>query len=298
MNGILNVYKQKGPTSHDVVDDISHILHERKAGHAGTLDPQAEGVLPVCLGKATKLSSYISDSGKTYRAVMLLGVTTDTQDMTGNILSQTAVDVSEEEVRTAAESFVGLYDQIPPMYSARKVQGKKLYELAREGREVERQSRRVEITSLTIDDMSLPRVSMTVSCTKGTYIRTLCHDIGQKLGCGACMESLIRTRVGRFNIENAITVEQIKAVSEAGNIGDVITSPDEMFSDMPAVSAIPETAADKLLHNGNPVRANLVNADDATLCESVRMYDSAGRFTGIYRYSREQDMFWPDIILN
>ncbi len=298
MNGILNVYKQKGHTSHDVVDDIRHKLHVKKAGHAGTLDPEAEGVLPVCVGKSTKLSSRISDSGKTYRAVMLLGVVTDTQDMTGTVLSQNPVNAEEDEVKAAAQSFVGPYDQIPPMYSARKVKGKKLYELAREGVEVERQPRRVEITSLTIDDIALPRVTMTVTCTKGTYIRALCSDIGEKLGCGACMESLIRTRVGSFLLEDSLTARQIEEIYAAGHIGDIITPPDEVFPDIPDVWALPGTAADKLLHNGNPVRAELVRAYEADLCGSVRMYDSGGKFIGIYLYSKEQGMYRPDIILN
>ncbi len=294
MDGILNVYKQRGPTSHDVVDDIRHILRIKKAGHAGTLDPEAEGVLPVCVGKATKLSSMLSDSGKTYRAVMLLGVATDTQDMTGTVISQYVPEAGEDEIRAAVYSFIGPYDQIPPMYSARKVQGKKLYELAREGREVERQPKRVEITSIVIDDISMPRVTMTVDCTKGTYIRTLCHDIGQKLGCGACMESLVRTRVGRFTAEDALTVPQIKELYDEGSLQQAMLAPDEVITDNPAVRAA-EAPADKLQHNGNPVPCRLVEADDEP-CEtqgSVRMYDSAGGFIGVYRYDEETAIYRP-----
>lgn len=185
MDGIINVYKEKGYTSHDVVAKMRGILRMKKIGHTGTLDPDAEGVLPVCLGKGTKLCDMLTDRSKTYRAVLLLGLETDTQDTTGAVLKESPVDVSEEEVRETVMGFVGHYDQIPPMYSALKVGGKKLYELARAGKEVERQARPVEILEIQVEEISLPRVTMTVSCSKGTYIRTLCYDIGRKLGAAA-----------------------------------------------------------------------------------------------------------------
>ena len=197
-HGVINIYKEPGFTSHDVVAKLRGILRQKKIGHTGTLDPAAEGVLPVCLGKGTKLCDLLTDKRKTYQAVLLLGTETDTQDMTGTILSEKPTEqLTEPAVRGAAESFVGPYMQVPPMYSALKVNGKKLYELARAGKEVERAARPVEIYDLQIDAVELPRVTMTVTCSKGTYIRTLCHDIGEKLGCGGCMEKLIRTRVDR-----------------------------------------------------------------------------------------------------
>ncbi len=295
MNGILNVYKQKGPTSHDVVNDLRHILDIKKAGHAGTLDPQAEGVLPVCLGKATKLSSQLADSGKTYRTVMLLGTVTDTQDLTGKVISESLVNVTEAEVRDAVSGFVGEYDQIPPMYSARKVQGKKLYELAREGKEVERKPKRVNISSIVIDDISLPEVTMTINCSKGTYIRTLCHDIGQKLGCGACMESLIRTRVGRFELASALTIQQIKELMSRGELQDKIMPVDGMFSEYPSLRAAVEGPGDKFLHNGNPVSGKfLTAAEETSLTDGqVRMYDSKGGFIGVYRYDVARRQYVP-----
>ena len=180
INGIVNVYKEKGFTSHDVVAKLRGILHQKKIGHTGTLDPEAEGVLPVCLGNATRLCDMLTDKDKTYRAVLLLGQTTDTQDTTGTVLSTCAEIPSEEAVRSAVTGFIGPYEQVPPMYSALKVGGKKLYELAREGKTVERQARTVQIYGITIEDIQLPRVTMTVSCSKGTYIRTLCHDIGER----------------------------------------------------------------------------------------------------------------------
>ena len=189
MHGILNVYKEKGYTSHDVVAKLRGITGQKKIGHTGTLDPDAVGVLPVCLGKGTKVCSLLTDENKTYEAVMLLGKVTDTQDISGKVLSERPLDASEDEVRETVLSFQGEYDQIPPMYSAVKVQGKRLYELARKGQEVERKARRVEICSAEILETALPEVRMSVTCSKGTYIRTLCHDIGSKAGCGGCMIS-------------------------------------------------------------------------------------------------------------
>lgn len=186
IHGILNVYKEKGFTSHDVVAKLRGITGQRKIGHTGTLDPDAEGVLPVCLGRATKLCDMLTDRDKTYEAVLLLGRVTDTQDISGEVLeTRDTSGLSRESVERAIEGFVGRYDQIPPMYSALKVNGRKLYELAREGKEVERKARTVWIYGIDILEADLPRVRMRVQCSKGTYIRTLCHDIGEKLQCGS-----------------------------------------------------------------------------------------------------------------
>ena len=186
INGIINVYKEKGYTSHDVVAKMRGILKMKKIGHTGTLDPDAEGVLPLCIGKATKLVDMITDKDKTYEIAMKLGVTTDTQDLTGQVLTSSEVNLREEEVISAIQSFIGEYMQLPPMYSAIKVDGKKLYELAREGKEIERKRRLVKIYDIRILQMNLKEHEVTVSvdCGKGTYIRTLLHDIGEKLGCG------------------------------------------------------------------------------------------------------------------
>lgn len=222
MDGVINIYKEAGWTSFDVVAKMRGILKIKKIGHTGTLDPAATGVLPVCVGKGTKkVESFMSDD-KVYRAVMLLGVTTDSQDMTGDILTRSEVNSSEAEVTEAVKSFIGGYDQLPPMYSAKKVNGKKLVDLARKGVEVERTPRFVNIMDIDIEKIELPRVTMNVTCSKGTYIRTLCHDIGQKLGCGAAMESLIRTRVGRFKIEDAITLEQLEKFRDEDRLEEVV----------------------------------------------------------------------------
>lgn len=198
ISGILNIYKEKGYTSHDVVAKLRGIVGQKKIGHTGTLDPDAEGVLPVCLGRATKVCGLLTDKDKTYEAVLLLGRTTDTQDATGQILSERPLisdgrEITPEMAKACVMNFEGEYDQVPPMYSALKVNGKKLYELAREGKTVERKSRKVSIRRIRITEIDLPRIRMEVECSKGTYIRTLCHDIGEKLGCGGCMESLLRT---------------------------------------------------------------------------------------------------------
>lgn len=198
MNGIINIYKEKGFTSFDVVAKLRGILKTRRIGHTGTLDPDAEGVLPVCIGKATKICELLTDKTKEYEAVMLLGRTTDTQDVTGETQTQQEVRCSAKEVEKAVLSFVGDYMQVPPMYSALKVDGRKLCDLARAGVTVERAARPVHIFSIEILSIELPRVRMRVCCSKGTYIRTLCQDVGEVLGCGACMESLLRTRVGEF----------------------------------------------------------------------------------------------------
>ena len=191
INGIVNIYKEKGYTSHDVVAVLRKVVGQKKIGHTGTLDPDATGALPVCLGRATKVCELLTDHDKTYEALLLLGKTTDTQDISGEVLEERDPgDLTEEEVRSCIESFIGEYDQIPPMYSALKVNGKKLYELAREGKTVERKSRKVQIHGIRILEMNLPHVRMEVDCSKGTYIRTLCHDIGEKLQVGGCMEGL------------------------------------------------------------------------------------------------------------
>ena len=215
VNGILNVYKEKGYTSHDVVAKLRGIVGQKKIGHTGTLDPDAEGVLPVCLGRATKVCDMLTEKDKTYEAVLLLGKETDTQDISGTVLRVGETEgLTQEQVKDCVMSFVGEYDQIPPMYSALKVNGKKLYELAREGKTIERKSRKVEIKEIRILEMALPRVRMEVSCSKGTYIRTLCHDIGEKLGCFGCMESLLRTKVSRFEIESSMKLSEIQKKRE------------------------------------------------------------------------------------
>lgn len=324
LDGVLNIYKEKGFTSHDVVAKMRGILHQKKIGHTGTLDPDAEGVLPVCLGQGTRLCDMLTDHSKAYRAVLLLGVDTDTQDISGQILEKRPVEENPEQVLEVIKSFIGPYDQVPPMYSALKVDGKRLYELARAGKTVERQARPVVIHDITVESIELPRVTMTVSCSKGTYIRTLCHDIGEKLGCGGCMEALMRTRVGRFELKNSISLSELEKIRDAGCLGEYLVSVEEMFLDQPRANALPE--ADSLVHNGNPVKPESVSvawergeteADGAnepgpeaaiaseTAASSAagqktyvdqqlfRMYDSEDHFLGVYRYEKDRKWLKP-----
>lgn len=291
MDGIINVYKEKGFTSHDVVAKLRGILHMKRIGHTGTLDPDAVGVLPVMIGRGTKLGDMLTDTDKTYESVMLLGTVTDTQDITGKVLKTNPVAVSDMEVLDAVCSFVGEYDQIPPMYSALKKDGRKLYELARQGIEVERSARRVHIRSIHINEIDLdeshPTVTITVTCSKGTYIRTLIHDIGAKLGTGACMESLIRTRAGRFTVDESVTLNQITALALKGEVESVLIPADEMF-DYPKVSIRAE--AEKLLYNGNVLPLSAVEESDNAqppAAVNVRVYDKDGQFIGIYTSDTE-----------
>ena len=293
MNGILNVYKEPGFTSHDVVAKLRGICKQKKIGHTGTLDPEASGVLPVCLGNATKLCDLLTDKDKEYRAVLLLGVETDTQDTTGQILAEKEVNAGEEDVRSAILSFVGPYDQIPPMYSALKVNGKKLYELAREGKEVERKARRITIHEIRILEINLPEVKLEVTCSKGTYIRTLCHDIGQKLGCGGCMKELLRTRVERFGLEDSIRLGEIAQLQKEGILEEKIIAIDEMFPTYAQV-VLPRPFL-VAVRNGNSFRKRDISQETALKeyenDERVRVYDESHQFIAIYCYCRKDDLF-------
>ena len=248
IHGVINVYKEQGFTSHDVVAKLRGIVGQKKIGHTGTLDPDAVGVLPVCLGRATKLCDMLTDKDKVYEAVMLLGVETDTQDTTGQILKSSETDeLTEEQVRAAVLDFVGDYNQVPPMYSALKINGKKLYELAREGKTVERAARRVQIFDIEILSIALPRVTMKVHCSKGTYIRTLCHDIGQALGCGGAMYSLRRTMAAGYTLAEAVSLEDVQAQGEA-----LLRPVESMFTAYPLYT-LPSPGKEVRVRNGNPI---------------------------------------------
>lgn len=291
IHGVLNIYKEKGYTSHDVVAKLRGIVGQKKIGHTGTLDPDAVGVLPVCLGKATKLCDMLTDKNKTYETVMLLGRVTDTQDVSGTILKKSDTSALDETtVRNAIYSFLGDYMQIPPMYSALKVNGKKLYELAREGIEVERKARPVKILDIQIKEVNLPRVRMVVTCSKGTYIRTLCHDIGELLECGACMEELVRTKVSCFDIEDAVTLEQVSALKQEGRLEEILIPIDEMFSDYEAVSLKEEFMS--FVYNGNVFFPKHLNQYiELTDGKMVRVYDGEGNFIAIYKFIKEKYLF-------
>lgn len=291
VNGIINVYKEKGYTSFDVVAKMRGIFGQKKIGHTGTLDPDAQGVLPVCLGKATKVCDLLTDKDKVYKATILLGIQTDTLDISGKVCNKAVVNVTEQQVRDVISTFVGTIEQVPPMYSALKVNGKKLYELAREGKTIERKARKVSIYDITIDEICLPEVVMTVSCSKGTYIRSLCDDIGTKLGCYGCMKDLLRTKVACFDIGDAYKISEIEKLKES-----IVLPVDMLFENIPAVNTV--LMAQKLIENGNRIPAEMINADG----NKQRKYDDEGRyriynpedsFVGIYTYKAETDDFKP-----
>ena len=357
--GMLIIRKEPGYTSSDVVAKLRGILHMRRIGHTGTLDPMAEGVLPVCLGNATKLADFIADRDKEYIARLRLGVTTDTQDMTGTVREEKSaqevreillrnaapgegtaahdvgafgfpdasqnVDASQfpdpavteaglsgasgpepdavclRAVRDAASRFVGEIEQIPPMYSAVWSNGKRLYDLARKGVTVERTPRRVVISELEIQSADLPCVTLRVVCSKGTYIRTLCEDLGSALGTGGAMEHLLRTRVGTFTLDDALTLGEVQRLAQenpedlpAGS-GDCIENHiipvDRFFAEAPAVHVRDEDL--KFLQNGNPLSGANTLEGCIPHAERVRVYDARGEFYALYRYEKSRRRILP-----
>lgn len=273
MNGIIVINKPLGKTSHDMVSFMRRMTGIKKIGHTGTLDPMAEGVLPICIGNATKVADMLTLSDKCYKAELVLGMTTDTLDSEGEILTECAVNCTEQEIREAIMSFVGEIEQIPPMYSAIKQDGKKLYELARKGVEVERKKRRVVINSIEIEDIDMKEhiVKMSVSCSKGTYIRTLCEDIGIKLGVGAYMNKLQRTKTGRFTIDQAKTVKEIQEMSNKGTLEENLVSVDTMFMDLPQIELNQKQS--KSIENGIQMTWRGANENDR-----FRVYLKDGKF--------------------
>lgn len=291
IHGILNVYKEKGYTSHDVVAKLRGIIGQKKIGHTGTLDPDASGVLPICLGRATKLCGMLTDKDKCYETVMLLGMETDTQDITGRVQRRGDISkVTEDMIQQAVKSFEGIYEQIPPMYSALKVNGRKLYELAREGKTVERKPRRVTIYKIDILKIDLPRVHMRVFCSKGTYIRTLCRDIGERLSCTACMEELVRMQVSDFVIKDSVTLSEIEDRKKNGTLDEIIIPVDQMFSDIGQVTVKNEWR--RMVLNGGPFPEDGAEKENVfSDLERVRVYDREGRFIGVYSYRETEKIF-------
>ncbi len=292
MNGIVNIYKEAGYTSFDVVAKMRGILKTRKIGHTGTLDPAATGVLPVCVGSATRAVEFLADHDKEYVAELLLGVTTDTLDTTGQVLATSPVSCDESEAINAVLSFLGISEQIPPMYSAVKVDGKRLYELARAGKEVERKPRTIEIREIEVLLVHLPVVRFRVVCSKGTYIRSLCQDIGEKLGCGGCMQSLERTRVGGFSKETAVTLEELERHRDAGTLDQVVLGVDQIFSSLTAERLREEFS--RIADNGNRLKPDmLVQPREFDEGEKVRLYRWDGRFYGIYVFRAQDNVLKP-----
>lgn len=282
LTGFLNIYKEAGFTSFDIIAKLRGILHQKKIGHMGTLDPDACGVLPVALGKATKMLPYLNDHTKAYQATLLLGMDTDTYDTSGQILSQNDVEgITEEAVTAVFSKYCGRIMQTPPMYSAKKVNGKKLYELAREGIEVAREAVEIEIFKNDIIKMEIPEVVFDVECSKGTYIRSICHDVGEDLGVGGCMSKLLRTRSGAFDISSSHTLEEITEAFDNGKISELLLPIDYGIDYYQKVTCLPE--ADFKARNGVPLKMEEI-VSEGVETDVTRVYMSDNKFLGIYEW--------------
>ena len=280
-SGILLIDKPAGITSQTAVNAVRRAFGTKQAGHTGTLDPLATGLLVVLVGRAVKASEYAVCDRKRYEAVMKLGIETDTEDITGKVLSEKSFEFSDAEVTAACESFTGEYLQIPPMYSALKVGGRKLYEIARAGGSVEREARPVVIYSLSAKRISDDSFSLSVECSSGTYIRTLCADIGRKLGCGACMSALRRTAVGDFTLEEAVTPDGLAAAAEAGTAGDLLIPVERLFSGLGEIRLSP--FYERLMRNGCEIYLSKLRSPGGVLPDCpcgtrLKILSSSGNF--------------------
>lgn len=276
-NGILLLNKEPGFTSHDAVAKLRGILRFRRIGHAGTLDPMAQGLLVMLLGKATRASEYASGAEKEYIADFILGVETDTQDTTGNVLAEVPVDVTESQLRQALASFEGGYDQVPPMYSAIQKDGVRLYDLARKGKEVERESRFIALPLLELLSFEAPRGKLRVRCSKGTYIRTLCHDLGQRLGCGGAMSALTRVQAGDFSLEDALTLGEVEQLVKEDTLQQHILPVDRLFVSLPAVT-LTEEGAKRARNGAHAAQKHLLTGEIPPVDSLCRVYTPEGEF--------------------
>ena len=305
-NGILNINKPEGWTSQDVVAKLRGRLHIRRVGHTGTLDPMATGVLPVCFGKATRIIEYYDDDFKTYEAEMKLGMVTDTLDITGTVLETKPVDVSEEDVIQTIDSFRGWITQIPPKYSALKVNGKPLYKYAREGVEVEIKSRKIYVEDIQPVEVNLGenRILIRVTCSKGTYIRTICDDIGKKLGCGGTMTALQRIQSGCFRVEDARTLPEILEMTDEELERCVIPMDETLVHlgriELKSMESVP------FYYNGREIDTGYVNVlaspavpeamqEESRLGDKYRVYDPEGKFLGIS--SLRENTLYPEKVI-
>lgn len=292
INGMIIIDKEEGFTSHDVVAKMRGICEQKKIGHTGTLDPMATGVLPICLGKGTGVCSILSDSDKIYHGTMRLGIKTDTLDITGTVLGEEQVLCSEQEIREVMLSFKGKQEQIPPMYSALKIKGEKLCDLARKGITVERKSREIIIYDIQVLNIQLPEVEFEVSCSKGTYIRSLCDDIGEKLGCLGCLSSLRRIKAAGFSIQEAITLTELQRRKEEGTLEELIIPIDSVFLHLPQLMV--KESCRKLLYNGNWLTDDCMHQHSLPNdTDQFRIYDEEMQFAGIYQYYTQKKEFKP-----
>ena len=270
MNGILLIDKAEGWTSSDVVIKLKGVLRERRVGHSGTLDPMATGLLAVFVGRATRAVEFAEAHDKRYTAGLRLGVTTDTQDVTGSVLRSCQANVAEDELKAVLTRFTGELEQIPPMYSAIKINGQKLYDIARRGGEVERRPRHITVSGISVVGRSGNDFVLDISCSKGTYIRTLCNDIGDALGCGGCMSSLRRTAAGDFSVSQAYTIDEVVAAAAAGEAGELLLPTDSMFAALPRCTAGAQD--ERRIKNGNEIKTPALADGD------YRVYSDSGEF--------------------
>ena len=290
MDGILNINKETGMTSHDVVARVRKLLHQRRVGHAGTLDPAASGVLPICVGQGTRVAEYLSESGKAYQAEITFGVVTDTYDAEGQITrTADASHLTQAQIEAALQHFLGPQQQLPPRYSAIKIQGQPAYKRVRSGEEVTLEPRAIQIYQLQLLAWDPPRLTLAVECSKGTYIRSLAYDLGEHLGCGAYLSALIRTRSGPFTLARSITLQQLAIAQEEGNTASYLFAADSALQDYPALELDPDTIA-RVLHGNafhNPPSFLQPTAHLA------RIYDTEGNFLAIATWNDQQQQWQP-----
>jgi len=288
MDGILNFDKPLGWTSHDAVAHVRRTIRQKRVGHAGTLDPLATGVLLICIGQATRVSEYLMASDKTYLAHIRLGVTTDTYDSEGQVVDTQPVSVTPA-LQTVLQQFVGEIEQVPPMYSALKHKGERLYKLARRGIQVERAARQVRISTITLHHANLPDFAIEVQCSSGTYIRSLAHDIGQALGCGAHLTGLVRQASGAFHVDQAITPARLEVAIAEEHLSELLHPIDAALQDLPAFTLDAELA--QRVQHGQFIKLPINLQSSATIC---RAYDETGQLIAVMIYRDSQDMWQPD----
>jgi tRNA pseudouridine55 synthase len=294
MDGILNINKATGMTSHDVVASIRRLIKQKRVGHAGTLDPAASGVLPICIGQGTRVAEYLSESGKAYQAEIVFGVETDTYDSEGVVVRTASVaDLTRAQIEQALQRFTGQQMQLPPRYSAIKLQGKPAYKLARAGEDISLEPRPITIYRLEVIDWLLPRLTLAIECSKGTYIRSLAHDAGEQLGCGAHLAALVRTRSGPFSLPESITLEQLAHTFAAGNdqkVARFLYPLDIALQQYPALR--PDDATVERVLHGNPFKY-----DEYIRADLARVYDTAGRFLAIAAWDEQRGLWQPRKVL-
>ncbi|HEV2660726.1 MAG TPA: tRNA pseudouridine(55) synthase TruB [Ktedonobacteraceae bacterium] len=295
MDGILNIHKDTGMTSHDVVAKIRKLLKQKRVGHAGTLDPAASGVLPICIGQGTRVAEYLSESGKAYRAQIHFGVVTDTYDAEGTILRSTdASALALERIEEVLPQFLGTQMQMPPLYSAIKIQGQPAYKRMRAGEEITLEARPVEIYCLQIAAWEAPVLTLAVECSKGTYIRSLAYDLGERVGYGAHLTGLVRTRSGPFTLAESISLAQLALAVEQGTVAEYVFPPDFALQQYPALYLNAETV-ERVLH-GNAFHYE-EQAGIQPGSEFARIYDSSGHFLAIATWNSEQQLWQPKKVL-